>query len=267
MPRTASFLSGAGSTASWRKKEGEATPPKNRHNNIRSLEKEHLCQHYYPATSPSWLHVMVLFQYSHTAHSSMVPRTLQSKTSSWLDSKERLPGLWSGSTKKSNAKGERSARGPLPPCPVLFHWYVSFVRSQGFQVRRFSWNVTQPGHREGLTKEARFFSWKVLTLLQGRRSDGGFQNSCLPQGLIPKTIQKRYILNYVYIDSKRKPNKHDTYWMLSLSKAVLRPFTCYDTRLFNKQLSPHYVQNTVTGTGDAKMNRTVKILTCTELIF
>lgn len=68
MSRTANIPSGAGSIASWRDKKGEGTSPKNRHNNTKSLGKEHLCQHYYLATSPSWLSSMILFQYSNTEH-------------------------------------------------------------------------------------------------------------------------------------------------------------------------------------------------------
>lgn len=116
MPRIASFPSGAGSTASWREKKGKRLLQK-RHN-TKSLEKEHLCQHYYLATSPSQLH-SILFQYSNTEHSSIVSRTLQSKTSSWLDSKAKLFDLWSGSTKRSDAKGKRSAWGCLRSAPFL----------------------------------------------------------------------------------------------------------------------------------------------------
>lgn len=77
------------------------TSPKNGHNNTKSFKKEYLCQHYYLATSPSWPSSTILFQYSHTEHSSVVSRTLRSKTSRGLGSKEKLFDLWSGSTKRS----------------------------------------------------------------------------------------------------------------------------------------------------------------------
>lgn len=114
--------------------------------------------------------------------------------------KEKLFDLWNGSTKRSDAKGKRSARGLFPPCPVNGHWHLSFVRSQEFQVRRFFWNIIKFRHRECLKQEAPIFSWMILTLLQGRHSDGGFQNSVYHQiRSDSKTTQKRLILNCVFI--------------------------------------------------------------------
>lgn len=148
---------------------------------------------------------MLLFQYSNTEHSSIVSRTLQSKTSNWLDSKEKLFDLWNGLTKRSDAKGKRSAWGMFPPCPVKFHWYLCFVRSQEFQVRRFFWNMIKFRHRECLKQEAQIFSWMILALLQGHHSDGGFQNSVYHQTRSDsKTTQKRYIFNCVSIKEGQK---------------------------------------------------------------
>lgn len=143
----------------------------------------------------------ILFQYSNTEPSFIVSRTLQSKTSSWLNSKEKLFHLSSGSNKSSDAKGKRSAWGLSVLVPPTSTHTSSFVRSQEFQARRFFWNLTELGHRERRfeTRDPNFLlddpNFISRTIAQMEASRILF---IARPGLILKAPQKGYSLNHVY---------------------------------------------------------------------
>lgn len=149
------------------------------------LKKNISVSNYHLVTSP-WV-CSILFQYSNTEPSFIVSRTLQSKTSSWLNSKEKLFHLWSGSNKSSDAKGKRSAWGLSVLVLSTSTHTSSFVRSQEFQARRFFWNLTELGHREtntSLKQETQIFSWMILTLFQGPLLRCRRPEFCLSQGQV-----------------------------------------------------------------------------------
>lgn len=172
--------------------------------------------------------------------------------------------------KEQNAKGKTSAWGPLPPCPAHFHQYLSCVRNQEFQVRRFSWIPTKRGHRDGFTQEAHCFSWMIPTFLQGHRSDGGFQNSVYNQTRCGSQNSSEKIHSSLGASERGARGSLTSVTFIQCfleASTALRAFTCYNTHLGNKQLSPYYMENTVIGTENAKMNKRVKILAFAKLLF